>query len=348
MNKRLYYAIKAAAIAKDGETSYTSIHGLQAIGMTCNFGLETVQEIGELKVYEQIDNMPEVELTLSKVLDGYPLIYHLATRGAPANSLVGRSNQRCIGAVSYFLDTQASASGDPISTVTMSGLFVQSLSYNFDVGSNSMEEVTLVGNSRTWKTSAAWVYTGGFLNNDTPLALASGWGGVQRRENVRFNYAGASASLDSNGSVIAPSGTILPQDIYGISSSGTNDLLSNFEYSCSVQSIRASVNTGRENLMELGHKLPYHRFISFPVQTTCEITVMAKDGDRINATENTSLSKRTIKVASDDSFFLDMGTENKLATVSTQGGDATGGNDTHTYTYQSYNDFTVSHILQPS
>jgi hypothetical protein len=349
-NKRLFYAVRALGFARDGSTSYTEVHGVQSLGMTVNFGLETIQEIGQLTIYEQIDNMPDVELTTSKVIDGYPTVYELATRGYSANSLVGRSNQRSIAAISYYLDTQASASGDPISSIHMSGMFVSSLAYEFPVDGNCMEECTLVGNHRAWKTSS-FTFTPNFTNTDTPLALASGWGGVQRRENVRFNYAGTPASgtrVDENNIPLAPSGTLLPPDVIGISSSGTNDLLSNFEYSCSVQRIRCSVDLGRENLLELGHKLPYHRFVNFPVATTTEIEIIAKDGDRVIALDSTSLSHRTIQVATDAGFVLHMGTRNKLASVSEQGGDTGGGNVTLTYTYQSYNDFTTTSPMMPA
>ena len=77
-NNRIYYPHVAVGIAPQGSSSFTVIHGLQEFGMTANFNLEQVQEIGQFEIYEDVEGLPEVEFNLDKVLDGYPLIYHLS------------------------------------------------------------------------------------------------------------------------------------------------------------------------------------------------------------------------------------------------------------------------------
>ena len=81
-NKRVFWAIFAAGLAGDGETTFTEIHGLQSVGINTSFNLEQVFEIGQIAIYENVEDLPEIEVTLEKVLDGYPLIYHLATPNA--------------------------------------------------------------------------------------------------------------------------------------------------------------------------------------------------------------------------------------------------------------------------
>lgn len=348
MNKRLAYFCKQAGMAKIGEQAFTAIHGLQTLGITTTFNLEQVFEIGELKIYQNLENVPDVEITLQKVLDGYPLMWHLATRGSVSNSLVGRSNAQTIFGMSIFADTSDSASGTPLSMVQCSGATVSSHSFTFATDGFFTEDVSLVCNDKRWITSIPFPFSGAFSNTDSPLALASGWGGgVARRQDFSWNY-GDPTGLDVNGMAVCPSGTILPPDIYGITASGTNVPLTNSEYTVSVSRITASVDLGREQLLELGHKSPYFRYVTFPVQTTCEIEITAKDGDRVNASESTTLSQRTIKLCTKEGTKVDLGTSNKLASVTFGGGDATGGNDTITYTYNSFNDWTITHPMQPA
>src|SRR3990167_3509619 len=118
-SKRIFYAVQAVGIAKSGG-GYTSIHGLQSVSVTTTFNLEQVFEIGEIKIYENVENIPDIEMTLEKVLDGYPLLYHLTTRGSSSNSLVGRSQTKCMAALSIYGDTQDSASGTPVTQLECS------------------------------------------------------------------------------------------------------------------------------------------------------------------------------------------------------------------------------------
>lgn len=45
-NNRIWYACQKAGIAPNGSTSYQVIHGLQSLGITTNFQLEQVFELG--------------------------------------------------------------------------------------------------------------------------------------------------------------------------------------------------------------------------------------------------------------------------------------------------------------
>ncbi len=127
-------------------------------------------------------------------------------------------------------------------------------------------------------------------------------------------------------------------------------------YTVSVQSVKVSCNLGREQLLELGRKGPYFRYVPFPVEVTCDIEINAKDGDFITATEDgaygdgNNLVNQTIKFAMKEGLRIDLGTKNKLQTVSFGGGDAGsgGGNATITYSYSTFNDFDVKHTADPT
>ena len=106
-NNRIYYAIQQVVLGRAGgslNTDKFAVHGLQTVGITTNFNLEQVFEMGQLAIYQNVENVPDIEVTLNKVLDGYPLVYVLATEegSSIANNLVavnptipGRQNARC-------------------------------------------------------------------------------------------------------------------------------------------------------------------------------------------------------------------------------------------------------------
>src|SRR5690606_5957730 len=147
-NKRIFWAIQAFGIAKDGTTTFTPVKGVQGVGINTTFNLEQIFQLGQLSIYEQVENLAEIEVTTEKVLDGYPLIYHLATQNATSSTLLGRSNDRCTLGMSIFADTSNSASGTPNSQVTMSGMYISSLGYSFPLEGNITESVTFVGNNK--------------------------------------------------------------------------------------------------------------------------------------------------------------------------------------------------------
>jgi hypothetical protein len=366
-NQRIYYAVQQVGIKADG-TNYVfdhtgvdgdGIHGVQSLGMTTNFNLEQVFELGQLAIYENIEDLPDVEVTMSKVLDGYPLIYHHATKGtgggaaATGPTLANRSNVHTIFGLAIFPDTQDSASGDYTSAMICSGMYVSSLAYNFSVDGFFTEDVTIVGNNKIWQnttapggeplntkvTSINIAFTGVFPNNDDS---PPGDGGVNTKENLDFTNATASDK------------TILPPEVFGIASDGTHDI--NDATRARLQSISVSADLGRENLDELGRRGPYHKYVTFPIEVTCDIEVLSTSGDMISAIEEGiyttgtdicenlgNLKERAIRIATCEGTRIYLGDNNKLASVNYGGGDAGGGNVTVTYTFTTFNDFTVMH-----
>jgi hypothetical protein len=312
------------------------------MGITTTFNLEQVFEIGQLAIYENIEAIPDIEVTMEKVLDGWPLLYHLATRGYASTSLAGRSARKCNVILNIYDDTSEAASGLPQTEVFMSGMYVSSVSYSLPVDGNCTESVTLVGNNKLWRT-ANFLKSDNFLGTtpgeDAPQNITVS-GGVQRRENVVFGNGPAGGY------------TILPNEIQGISASGTNNLTSDV-FGAHIQTMSVSCDLGREALNELGRRGPYFRYVNFPVEVTCEIETTSAQGDRIDATEaglggsGYNLTDQTIYIVMQDSTTINLGNNNKLASVAYGGADAGGGNATVTYSYTTFNDFTVTQNQDP-
>jgi hypothetical protein len=354
-NNRIYYAIQQVKIGQiDGtpQSSAEAIHGLQSVGITTNFNLEQVFEMGQLSIYQNVEEVPDIEVTLNKVLDGYPLIYTLATETgssvadnltASSPDLPGRSNARCDLELSIFPDTFLSSSGTaPRAVVVCSGMYVSSVSYTFPVDGNFTEDVTLVGNNKVWGT----VTSGGdFTNDDEPLSRS----GVGRRQYLNMENC------------------VFPTQIPGIDSSGSNVALGNGSgFGAHFQNITVSCDFGREAIQELGTFAPYHRYVTFPVEVTSEFEVVSTVGDQINATESGyyagltggsvvatgeedvcdgrhNLIDQVIFLETCEGTRIDLGRKNKLTSVNYTGGDTGGGNVSVTYSYSTFNDFVVAH-----
>ena len=306
-NKRIFFGCYAVGIAPDGSTTYTVIHGLQTVGITTSFNLEQVFEIGQINIYQNIENVPDIEVTTEKVIDGFPPVYILATRQGTDATLIGRQNAKCAIALSIFGDTSSSASGTPITEVDISGLFVSNVAYNFVTDGNFTESVTLVGNNKQWKSSG-FTFTGTLFNNqDQPLALGPPFsGGVQRRQNLLFT--------DLNGTLL-PTGSF--GGIPGISASGTNDKGSDGQFGAHVTRIGVSANLGREPIYELGRRGPFFRYMTLPVEVSTEVEIHSIQGDQITALEEgsvpgsgTNLEDKKIQIKVQEGLFIDLGTRN--------------------------------------
>ena len=373
--------------------TFRQLHGLQSVGITTTFNLEQTFELGQLAIYENIEGIPDVSIDVEKVLDGYAPVYVLATSingssgaagTATAASLIGRSKAQCDFCLAIYKDTDEIATNSSEGTATgggtitqaethvmMSGVFVNSVSYTVPIDGYASESVTMVGQDKIWYSldnsqhpdlkKAVWSATDLISSEDDPKALTQGSGGVNRREDVLFEYPGNDQlankevpNRDVNGAV-SGLGTVLPIQIPGISPSGTNDK-SGGEFGCHVQSITCSTDFGREDIFELGRRGRYHRFVNFPTEATCEISVISTSGDLISATEEgvvdpangANLQNETIRLHLREGLLVDMGRKNKLASVSVTGGDAGGGNEEITYSYTTFNDFAVYHPQDPN
>ena len=287
-NNRIFYATRKAGIAPLGSNSHTTLRGLQSIGMTTNFNLIAAFEIGQISVYENIEGIPDVQVTMERLLDGNAPIYCLATQQGTAATLVGRSASQCHLAISTYPDTNLNANGAiPGAEVKLSGLYVSSVGYQVNVTDNATESCSMVGNDKTWvslvagTSFASYTDPNAFTTVTGPKSL-SGSGGVNRKEDVLFSYAGP--GRDTNGA-ISGNGTVLPTIIPGVSASGTNNATAGI-YNARLQSFSCNVDLGREDLFELGRRGPYFKYVNFPVEVTTEISVISASGDLISATSD--------------------------------------------------------------
>ena len=362
-NYRIFYACQMVGLNKMGHsegggTALTNAHGVQSVGITTNFNLEQAFELGQIQIYENIEGLPDVEVTMEKVLDGYPLLYHLASPIPESIGMVGRGKERCDVGLGIYSDAQDSVTDDsqaiPPVEVYMSGMYIGNISYTIPVDGNATESITLAGNEKQWLTTdgdkhltsdgSSFGDAGTAPNPDEPFALTMGSGGIQRRENLLL------------------SSSIFPAAIYGVSASAFGNAWDTASSSPKVhmQNISISTDFSREDILELGRRVPYYKAPGFPIEVTCEIEALAVSGDFVNAyeagdpdlvgtkNEGDNTSEERILIRLQDGTVFDLGSKNRLSSVSYGGGDAAGGNVSISYSYTNFNDLEILHRQDPA
>ena len=186
-----------------------------------------------------------------------------------------------------------------------------------------------------------------FDGSDEPLSLFAS-GGVAQRENILM---GSGCSMSSDGTITGVSGSIWPTEIEGIDASGWN-LVSEGAFLAHLQTVTISTDLGREELLELGRRGPYHRFVLFPIEVTCVIDITSSEGDLIDALADpiggSNLTNQKIFIWVEEGTRINLGTKNKLSSVTYGGGDAGGGNVVVSLNYSNFNSLKVTHVQDPA
>jgi hypothetical protein len=352
-NNRIYYASQAVLLKpqnSDGTEKYDtwlSPQGLQSVGMTTNFSLQQVFQLGQLDLYDNFENVPDVQVTINKVIDGTPPLYLIVMNGgeefpyANEKELPEIVNNRVNFRLGIYSDSVTAATGNATHHVDCSGMYLSAFTYTFPVEGNATEEITLVGNNKVWGSGGN--FTMNEFGTTTPDAQgrAPNAPSTIRRMNVNIGDSSlplATGNATSNrGAIPIPSGRTAAQRPY-------------------LQNISVSANLGRESILELGAMAPYFRYVNFPLEITSEFQVVAADGDKIDAKDfsdvsgcgqdYTNLAYQPVKIVvcgsgEADTLTVDLGTKNKLTSVNYTGGDTGGGNATITYSYQTFNKFKI-------
>jgi len=327
-NNRIFYACQAVNIVSSTGNAVSAsgtVRGVQSVGMSANFTLDQVFEMGQLEIYENIEDVADIEVTLEKVIDGDKFIWEFASNNLCRTTLAGAAKNRCDVYLAIYDDATDNATGTPRNVCFNSGMYTSSVSYSYSVDGSATESVTLVGNERFWNaerdaTTKYGTPATGF-DTDTPAD------NVQRRVNVDLE----------NGS------TLLPAIVTSQMNPDTPDDEDGIGGSYHIQSISVSADFGQENILELGRFGPYARYATFPIEVTTEFEVISTSGDLQNVSGNgTNLTNNSIKILDQAGTVIDCGAKNKLSSVSYSGADTGGGNATVSYSFSNFNNLTVT------
>jgi hypothetical protein len=326
-NNRIFYACQSVELNGPSGTAsitnddYDVVQGLQSVGMTTNFNLEPVYQLGQLELYDNYEEIPEVEVSLNKVLDSRMTIYAMAMG---TGALVDLANNRCGVRLKLFSDNDSNNAGTPVAQVECLPAYLSSVTYSFPTEGNFTEEVTLVSNDKVWASSLSATAAENQLTGSK--AEVTGLG-IARRGLIK--------------TLTLPTGN---------NETVTGALKGGIPSGMKVQSMNISMNLGRESIFKLGQRTPYYRYVNFPVEVTCEIETVAGDGDLVGVAGSTdtacanpkALTNKRISIELCDGMKIDLGDKCKLTSVNYAGGDTGGGNATVTYSYQTFNTFTYS------
>tara|TARA_R110000824_G_scaffold219415_2_gene406310 strand:- start:2134 stop:3051 length:918 start_codon:yes stop_codon:yes gene_type:complete len=304
MATRVYWAIQALGINSNGGDSTVGsaafVSGVQSVGLTTTFNLEQVFQLGQLSLYHDVEEVPDIEVTVERVMDGQNLLY---TRAFGEGTISANQNSRAgVFFNVYSEDNNEVGDAAPTAGVYCSGMYVSSASFTFPTDGNLTESITLVGNHAVWSSSGQLAGA-----PSDPQA-----GSVKRRQHV------------TNISTIQ------------------SNLASDIGASAKITNMTVSVDFGREQINILGQKLPYHRYVTYPVEVTCEVEVLAQGSANVTAyPEQDNVAARTLSIAAGGHTF-NLGDANKLTTYTYGGGSTGGENATITYSYRNFNDLTVT------
>jgi hypothetical protein len=332
-NNRVYYACQSVQLngpsgaGAASNTAWDTVQGLQSVGINTNFNLEPVYQLGQLELYDNFEDIPDVEVTLNKVLDGQPTLYSMAVG---TGSLASVANNRCGVRLTIHSDTDVSATGTPIAACEIMPAYLSSISYTFPTEGNFTEEVTIVANSKRWLTGT-----------ELGSVTSNGFGMRPMADNPNTGAGILNRALWNDASTVLPTGVGTAGDLSLLAVSG------GIPHVSKLQSVSVSMDLGRESIFNLGDRIPYTRYVNFPVEVTTEIEVVAATGDMVGAAEANvecsnpkALADKSIKIVLCDGTVIDLGKKNKLQSVNYTGGDTGGGNATITYSYLTYSTFT--------
>jgi hypothetical protein len=235
--------------------------------------------------------------------------------------------------------------------VYCSGMYLSSWSLACPTDGNFTESVTLVGNHKQWKSTAA----------NTNLVDKIGFG----------PDGGAGHALPKADEPDSDDNVTVRRRQHFTWANIPKPLAAGSK----ITNVTTSVDFGRELINVLGSKLPYYRYVTYPVEVTCEIEALfhigisntystktdwpagAEDitqsaailGDGIQAFPNArNLESQTIKFyvsdkggKSTNGTKIDLGTANKCTSVAYGGGSTGGENATVTYSFRNFNDLIV-------
>ncbi len=330
--------LSASGVPASGVVNFWEApRGVQSVGITTGFDLESVRQLGQLATYEQIEDIPDIEVTVSRILDGTHPLYLMAS-DSNFTELIGRNENYVLDmALNIYPDTQSRASGSIVSAAYPSGMRLSAGTWTFPVDGNFTEELTFVGNNKFWFAASGDCDAGS--GTVTEGILPSGVYDADETANLQGTLTGTMRRQDFD-----LNNTLLPSLIPGVD--GSNKLLGNCA-EC-LQSLTISFDAGRDELFCLGNRDANDRFLTLPIEVTCVIEAITRRGDLVEADGSIdNLTNEPIKVVLSDSLTFDLGAKNKLTSTEVSDADTGGGEMVVTYNFTNENDLVITHSTYP-
>lgn len=333
-NDRIIYAVQAVGIGRSPTPTGTIVSegsgfrwmkGVQEVGYSTDLGQEPITQLGQLEPYQIVQDVPEVEFTVTKVIDGRHSLYLQSVGHEGTGNILSASSRRTDLYLVIYPDTSTAVSGGtPEALVYGSGLFVGSVNYTFPVEGSATESITYQGNDK-------FVYGPSQFG---AMSLNTGFATIAQTPHSPNVNVARRQHFQAQASTLPTSLTRAIRGGYG-----------------NIQNINVSLDFSRENLFELGALRPYFKKPQYPTPVSCDFEIIAISGDLLSVSgDATTVSDESIKLISDvnganggaGQFQIDLGTKNRLMNVAYNGGGSDGGHVTVTMSYQNFNKMLVT------
>jgi len=178
---RMYYALQSV------QHNSTPLYGIQSIGASSAGNVTPIFQLGMQGLYGSYSSDDEpIEITISKQLDGRPLIYDTLTGGA--NDRIQFNFWTAAGEASG-----GNNDGQTDKSLVMPKYKVSSVSYTFDVDGVGTEEVTIIGDGLTADNTLTRALMSSSIVSPADLATRArvkqiNGGSPQGYQSVTFTY----------------------------------------------------------------------------------------------------------------------------------------------------------------
>lgn len=310
MSNRIFYAVQAVSLtpafpdvspAPTGTGTIAS--GYQSVGINGTVDFEQIFELGRLDIYQNLEGVPSVEVTLERLLpkasgaSATPTIWQAICGNSAVNAAVARPTLNMQVADDATFTAEA--------FVQCTGLYVSNYTVNFQIDGAMTESITLVGNHLNWATGSGPAIANGSAGSAF-ITNADAAGAIIRRQDVTGCSPGALSRLQS----VSMSIDFSREDLFEL---------------------------GKKSPYYRAAGFPVETSAEFEYLATKDVTGLTFTADQLTD----ATGDQTVNITAGGKTFS-IGTSARLNGTNYSGGDAGGGNASITYSYTGYNFFQVS------
>jgi hypothetical protein len=368
MAKRVFYgsthlAIRATTHSSAGVPttgSFRAPQGIQSVGFNTSVAFEPIFQLGQTELYGRTESQsPEVEATISKAFDGTQPLYTTIMGGNTAVNTKQPTEltlNHCELDMGIYSENVPFASGTPESAIYCSGMYLTNVSMTFPIDGMATEEITLVGDTKKHlATSKIGAYENVNAGTGTAPAPYQRWSMDVDNSTLpsgvdKYAIQSVSISMGMGREALQEIGT---RGKYCRYPTYPFEVTTDFEVI--VGGVLSSRGVSPDGSTSAQVQVDHYDFVN-EIGLACfsaakySITpgVAPSDGN-IDAGyidlgfRDQPISLKFCGATGSDSLIINLGSKCRATSQNYSGGDTGGDNATMSYSFQSYNEFKLTH-----
>ena len=344
-----------------GDGNFRLPQGVQSVGFNTSVAFEPIFQLGQTELYGRTESQsPEVEATISKAFDGKQPLYttimggHSMVDGKQPTEL---TLNHCELDMGIYSENVPFASGTPESSIYCSGMYVTNVSMTFPLDGTATEEITLLGDTKKHLS------TSNIANAEAGNATGSG---TAPSPYQRWTMDVSNSTLPTGVATYAIQSVSVSM---GMGREAIQEIGSRGKY-CRYPTYPFEVTTDFEVIVggamttrgaepsaatTSAVDIDSYDFVN-DVGLACFSDAKYSIEPGVSPTDNqidqgyidTGFRDQTIKLkfcgkTSGDSLSISLGDKCRATSQNYSGGDTGGDNATMSYSFQSYNEFKLTH-----